>query len=60
MDGITYNAAINIANCEYKIISDAEFEEVAGSPEFNQNESSKIQDNFSLTEKNQLRNFLNS
>ena len=60
MDGLTYNAAINIAIGEYKIISDAEFEELAGSPEFNQNESSKIQDNFSLTEKNQLRNFLNS
>ena len=37
-----------------------EFEELAGTPESNTNESSRIQDNFSLTEKNQLRNFLNS
>jgi hypothetical protein len=60
MDGLTYNAAINIAIGEYKIISDAEFEELAGTPESNTNASSGIQDNFSLTEKNQLRNFLNS
>ena len=60
MDGLTYNAAINIAIGDYRIISDAEFEELSGSPELNSNESSTIKDNFSLSEKDQLRNFLNS
>ena len=60
MDGLTFNAAINIAIGKYKIISDAEFEELAGTPEFNSNESAKIKDNFNLSEKNQLRNLLHS
>ena len=60
MDGLTYNAAINIAIGEYRIISDAEFEELAGTPEYNSNESAKIKDNFNLSEKNRLRDIFNS
>ena len=60
MDGLTFNAAINIAIGEYRIISDIEFEELAGTPESSQNESSTIKSNFSITEKDTLRNFLNS
>ena len=60
MDGLTYNAAINIAIGEYKIINDAEFEELAGTPEYNSNEAAKISDNFNQSEKNQLRNLMNS
>jgi replicative DNA helicase len=59
MDGLTYNAAINIAIGEYRIISDMEFEELAGTPESTQNESSPIKDNFSISEKNHLRGLLN-
>jgi hypothetical protein len=54
MDGLTYNAAINIAIGEYRIISDMEFEELAGTPESTQNESSPIKDNF-IFEKKHLR-----
>ena len=58
MDGLTYNAAINIAIGEYKIVSDEEYESLAGSPESNINEGSQITDNFSLSEKGQLRELL--
>ena len=58
MDGLTYNAAINIAIGEYKIVSDEEFESLAGPSESNINEGSPIIDNFNLSEKNQLRDLL--
>ena len=58
MDGLTYNAAINIAIGEYKIVSDEEYEALAGPSESTTNEGSTIKDNFSLSEKNQLRDLL--
>jgi hypothetical protein len=59
MDGLTYNAAINIAIGEYKIVSDEEYEELAGSPESTTNEGShNYKTILVLSEKNQLRNFL--
>jgi len=58
MDGLTYNAAINIAIGEYKIVSDEEYEALAGPSESTINEGSTIKDNFSLSEKNQLRDLL--
>jgi hypothetical protein len=60
MDGLTYNAAINIAIGEYRIVNDAEFEELAGTPEYNSNEAAKISDNFNQSEKNRLHNLLHS
>ena len=53
MDGLTYNASINIAIGDYKIVSDEEYEALAGPSESNTNEGS-IRDNFSLSEKSQL------
>jgi len=58
MDGLTYNAAINIAIGEYKIVSDEEYESLAGTSESTTNEGFTINDNFSLSEKNQLRDLL--
>ena len=58
MDGLTYNAAINIAIGDYKIISDEEYDSLAGSSESNINEGPQITDNFNLSEKNQLRELL--
>ena len=40
------------------IVSDEEFESLAGPPESNINEGSPIIDNFNLSEKNQLRDLL--
>ena len=40
MDGLTYNAAINIAIGEYKIVSDEEYDSLAGTSESTTNEGS--------------------
>ena len=58
MDGLTYNAAINIAIGEFKIVSDDEYEALAGTSESTTNEGSTITDNFSLSERSQLRDLL--
>ena len=58
MDGLTYNAAINIAVGEYRIISDEEYESLSGPSESNINEGPQITDNFNLSEKGHLRELL--
>ena len=52
MDGLTFNAAINIAIGEYKLISDAEFEDLSGPVEQTENRMVATS-NFNQAEKNQ-------
>ena len=54
MDGLTFNASINIAIGQYLLISDEEYEALAGTQEQNTNKSS-IESNFSLSEKSQAK-----
>jgi len=58
MDGLTYNAAINIAIGEYRIVSDEEYESLADVSEPSFNNTPQITDNFTLSEKTQLQNLL--
>jgi hypothetical protein len=53
MDGLTYGAYINIAIGQFDLVSESEFEDLAGSSESNTN-SNQITDNFNLAEKKNL------
>jgi len=64
MDGLTFNASINIAIGQYTIISDEEYNNLADlGPQESTTDSSPIKDNFSMAERNQLamnKHLLNS
>jgi hypothetical protein len=53
MDGLTYGAYINIAIGQFDLVSESEFEDLAGPSESNTN-SNQITDNFNLAEKKNL------